>query len=367
MKRVSIDESVSGESVCVDEMNVMREISAKLRKYVFAESNRVSKVTSEFLLNCVSEYEEQVVRLLNKNERLQGRLDECKERERRYESERVSRASYASVTGVTGVSGAKRVSVSEKPRERTFAVVVKAKDASVSMTSEQVKEKVMRDVSAQLDVRVKAVRKTRSGGVAIEAVTAKDMQMLRECKKFDDVGLKVELPKKIGPKVLVFDVPCEITNEEFLNELFVKNVRTGKCCMAECEFKDRTRIVNRTNKKNASVGNVIVEVTKSVRDVLMDEGRVYVKWRACKVKDYVNVLRCHKCYAFGHMMRECSVKDRLCQQCGESGHLRSECKKERMCRNCKLKGAKCDHSVMSDECPEFLRMAERERVRISDD
>jgi len=39
-------------------------------------------------------------------------------------------------------------------KERNFAVVVKAKDASVKMTSEQVKEKVMRDVSKSLDVRV---------------------------------------------------------------------------------------------------------------------------------------------------------------------------------------------------------------------
>ncbi|CAK9834361.1 Uncharacterized 50 kDa protein in type I retrotransposable element R1DM [Anthophora retusa] len=193
------------------------------------------------------------------------------------------------------------------------------------------------------------------------------MQLLRECRKFEDVGLKVELPKRIGPKVLVFDVPCDVTNEEFLNELFTKNVKTGKCCISEAEFKDRTRVVNRMNRKNASVGNVVVEVAKGVRDVLVEEGRVYVKWRSCKVKDYVNVLRCYKCYAYGHMMRECSMKDRLCQQCGESGHLKNECKKERACRNCKMKGSKHDHSVMSEECPEYVRMSERERSRISDD
>ncbi|CAK9834510.1 Uncharacterized 50 kDa protein in type I retrotransposable element R1DM [Anthophora retusa] len=314
-----------------------------------------------------------MMRLVTKNERLQGRLDECKERELRSECERTSRAmSYADVTasGVRGVNGAKHatgVSVSGKPRERTFAVVVRAKDANVKMTSDQVKDKIMRDVSGQLDVRVKAVRKTRSGGVAIEAATAKDLQLLRECKKFDDVGLKVEMPKKIGPKLLVFDVPCEIANDEFLNELYARNVKDGKCCMSEGEFKDRSRVVNRMNRRNANVGNVVVEVTKSVRDALVEEGRVYVKWRACKVKDYVNVLRCYKCYAFGHMMRECSVKDRLCQQCGESGHLRNDCKKERMCRNCKMKGSKCDHSVMSVECPEYVRVAEREKARISDE
>ncbi|CAK9796337.1 Uncharacterized 50 kDa protein in type I retrotransposable element R1DM [Anthophora quadrimaculata] len=372
MKCVSDVESEC-ESVSADEMNEMRGISAKLRKYVFTESNRVSKVTSEFLLGCVSEYEEQMMRLVRKNERLQGRLDECKERERQNECERMSRvASYASVagmTGVGGVSGERRdgVSVRGKSKEKSFAVVVKARDANVKMTSEQVKEKIMKDVSGQLNVCVKALRRTRAGGVAIEAATARDMKLLQECKRFEDVGLKVELPKKVGPKVLIFDIPCEITNDELLNEMYVKNVKNGKCSVSESEFKERSRVVNRTNKKDANVGNAIVEVSKGVRDVLMDEGRMYVKWRACKVKEYVSVLRCHKCYAFGHMMRECSMKDRLCQQCGESGHVRSECKKERMCRNCKMKGLKCDHSVMWDECPEYVRMAEREKLRISDD
>jgi len=64
-------------------------------------------------------------------------------------------------------------------KERNFAVVVKAKDASVKMTSEQVKEKVMRDVSKSLDVRVKAVRKTMSGGIAIETVSENELTKIR--------------------------------------------------------------------------------------------------------------------------------------------------------------------------------------------
>lgn len=66
-------------------------------------------------------------------------------------------------------------------------------------------------------------------------------------------------------------------------------------------------------------------------------------------------------------MRECSVNERLCQKCGESGHLREACKKEDACRNCKMKGSKCDHLVLSVECPEYVRMLNRKRMRISDD
>ena len=44
------------------------------------------------------------------------------------------------------------------------------------------------------------------------------------------------------------------------------------------------------------------------------------------MKEFVNVLRCHKCFAFWHMMRECSVEGRLCERCGESGYLKDKCK-----------------------------------------
>ena len=103
-----------------------------------------------------------------------------------------------------------------------------------------------------------------------------------------------------------------------------------------------------------------------MHEILLNEGRVYVKWRSCKVRDFVNVHRCQWCFAFGHMMRECSVKERLCERCGESGHLQDKCKNARVRRNCKLRGRKADHSVMSQEYPEYIRMIERERATVND-
>lgn len=52
-------------------------------------TNRVSKSASEYILNCVGEYEEQMMRMLAKNERLQGRLNECASRVGQDVAERV--------------------------------------------------------------------------------------------------------------------------------------------------------------------------------------------------------------------------------------------------------------------------------------
>ena len=113
----------------------------------------------------------------------------------------------------------------ETVRERSYAVVVKPKDDSVKLSSEQVKECVLENVSSDLNIRVKAVRKSRSGGLAIEAASENELKMLRECKKFGDLGLNVEPPRKIGPKVVVFDVENEMTNDDFMNELYERNLK----------------------------------------------------------------------------------------------------------------------------------------------
>ena len=358
--------SVSVRTSECDEISAMRDVSNKLRKFLFTESNRVSKSVSEFTLKCVSDLEEQMIRMIAKNERLLGRLDECEKQMREREA-RVNET-FASVAGKTAgvnVSAAKQaVSMKGTARERSYAVVVKPKDDSVKLSSEQVKECVMKNVSADLNIRVKAVRKTRSGGLAIEAASESELKMLSECKKFGELGLKVEPPRKIGPKVVVFDVENEMTNDEFMKELYERNLKRAN--VSENEFRQRARVVTRTNKKGVNVGNVIVELSVSMHEILLNEGRVYVKWRSCKVRDFVNVLRCHRCFAFGHMMRECSVKERLCERCGESGHLRDKCKSACVCRNCKMRGRKADHSVMSQECPEYVRMIERERARVND-
>ena len=83
-------------------------------------------------------------------------------------------------------------------------------------------------------------------------------------------------------------------------------------------------MVTRTSRKGVNVGNVILELSVGMYEILLNEGRVYVKWRSCKVRDFVNDLRCHRCFEFWHMMRECSVKERLCESRGESGHLRDK-------------------------------------------
>ena len=116
---------------------------------MFTESNRISKSVSEFTLKCVNDLEDQMIRMIANNERLLGRLDEC-EKQLREKDMRVNEtlASVAGKTAGVRVSAAKQaVSVKETVRERSYAVVVKPKDDSVKLSSEQMKECVLKNVS----------------------------------------------------------------------------------------------------------------------------------------------------------------------------------------------------------------------------
>ena len=59
----------------MDKLNALRVIGNKLRKCIFAD--RVTNAVSECVMVCVSEYEELMMRIIAKNERLIGKIDEC--------------------------------------------------------------------------------------------------------------------------------------------------------------------------------------------------------------------------------------------------------------------------------------------------
>lgn len=53
-----------------------------------------------------------------------------------------------------------------------------------------------------------------------------------------------------------------------------------------------------------------------MHDISLNEERVYINWRSCKVRDFCECVITHN-LAFGHTMRECTEKDRMCEECTE--------------------------------------------------
>ena len=163
------------------------------------------------------------------------------------------------------------------------------------------------------------------------------------------MGLSVDEPKRLDPRVLVFDVPCRVTDETLLRSVYEKNVSE---LMSADALTKRTRVGRRFGKEGADVSNVIVELPLVCPEKLLRDGRVYADWCSYKLCPYEKVPRCFKCMGYGHRLNKCK-SERLCWRCAKSGHATASCRAPEDCVNCRVRKLPSGHSAMSPACPEY--------------
>ena len=382
------NDSDSGEDDGANDVNGMRDsmtgsgrqavaslnaIGDKLRGIILKENNRVSKSVCDVVLKCVSEYESLMMHVLCENATLRGRVSECaKLGDMVRECMRATPptvTSYASVAaqGVSVVGrhtarpqpmgrgvGGPSVNVAPKPK---FALVVKGGE---NESSEEVIERV-KGMEGCESVRVQSMRAARNGGIVIETPSENDRECLRRLVSENTTGLNVSDPSHVRPRMIVYDVPNQLTEVRFLAGMYEKNLNG---VVERDEYGACVKVVSRQSRPDAPLGNIVIEVDANVRARLLSQKRVYVEWGAYRVCDYVRVDRCYGCFSYAHMLRDCK-SERLCYKCGKPGHKGAGCKAREDCGNCRSRNLKSNHSALSPECPEYKWRLERMRTRIS--
>jgi hypothetical protein len=238
----------------------------------------------------------------------------------------------------------------------TYALVARsvAPEEEKGMT----KKKVMEAGSKVGPVKVKGVRELKDGGVAIIAQSAGDVRKIREATAFKEAGLKLSEPKMAEARLVVSDVPAELTNEVLIGEVFKNNLQ-GRVTDEEL---GQIRVATRTAGKGGK-SMVFIEAPSRVRKFVLAEGRVYVGFSSLRVREYEDVPRCYGCGSFNHVLARCAL-GRLCRNCGQADHSVDVCTNPANCRNCAVRGLDASHRVTSSTCPCFLREAERRRGRV---
>lgn len=241
---------------------------------------------------------------------------------------------------------------------KTWAVVVSGE----GLTSEKVKEVVLRDVASTLkDVRVQAVRRTRDGGVTLETNSANDMAAIRASDAFASKGLVLSAPPPRRVKLIVLRVPSQISDSVLMEELTVRNRDPDA---EQAEFAKGVRLISRGGK-GADAGNAILEVTPGVSAFWKAQGGVDVLWQLHRVRELSGVELCFRCFGHGHGAAKCDQPAPLCMRCGEAGHLVRNCRAAESCRNCRMAGKPDGHAVNSATCPLYGRALERIKLRQS--
>ena len=103
-----------------------------------------------------------------------------------------------------------------------------ARGADEQLTSAEVKRRIDEAVCSEVDVRVRGFRPARGGGIVIDIPSDKDRKRLTTCPTFREIGLRVDEPKRIDRRIVIFDVPLTIIDEELMSNIHDKSIRNLK-------------------------------------------------------------------------------------------------------------------------------------------
>lgn len=98
----------------------------------------------------------------------------------------------------------------------------------------------------------------------------------------------------------------------------------------------------------------MLDVDCETKDRLLAKKRVCIDLERYRIVQFVTIVRCFKCQAFGHMSGRCPGV-LTCVKCS-GDHNISDCKSSSVrCSNCYFKDqeADCEHRADSLDCPEY--------------
>lgn len=222
-------------------------------------------------------------------------------------------------------------------------------------TSDETKALVQTIISPEaFKLQVRGIKKVRNGGVLISTENKGDIDKLRGSHKLASSGLTIEEPSKRRPRIIIIGVPQSLSEKEVLDCIYEQNLSDKVPNYTRESFAETAKISHKSGKKNPSFTNYIIEVPPTIRRVLVNQGRIFINWTSCHVRDFTIVTRCYNCQLFGHAAKFCRESTPACNHCGESGHTHKECTKKStppVCATCKRFKRKCDHQTGDESCP----------------
>jgi len=143
--------------------------------------------------------------------------------------------------------------------------------------------------------------------------------------------------EKRNPLMIIYGIPKETKEAEVMEELLVRNLQE-----ITNEQKQLIKPRFKTGPRNQDRYHLVIEVPKQVRQLLLQNPKIYIGKEVTNIKDYLVVTICLKCFDYGHIANHCR-NDSRCGTCGEKGHVRNDCKdkEKKVCVPCFSRGKKC--------------------------
>lgn len=177
---------------------------------------------------------------------------------------------------------AKIPKVGKKPVEkRDPERVVLVYPVDEQQTDAEKTKKLIKETLAPKEdrIQIRSVRKVTKGGVVVDAGNKSGALKIKEIARRVPT-LRVTEPKKPNPRVLIYDVDRNLEEEE----------------IKECIYKQNLEELGFTEEDREA---------RPRREHLLEAGRVYIDFAACRVVDQLVITRCFRCQGYGHVTRVC--------------------------------------------------------------
>lgn len=242
----------------------------------------------------------------------------------------------------------------------TEAVVIKPK---TSQDCTKTKEAVRKNLDPTLlEVGISQVRNSKEGSIVIRCNTKEDVEKIKSAAESKlKKNYEIRAPERKNPRIKIVDFEDNLSSENLISTILKQN------SFLSAENREMKVV---TVRKMISRYMAIIECDPATFKTIMERSRLNIGWVACRVYEYIPVLRCYKCGEYNHKAEGCQNKDR-CLKCGKEDHKMDNCQSEgNVCVNCRCVNEKnnlnlkTEHSIFDMNCPTYKRIVEAEKRKI---
>lgn len=221
---------------------------------------------------------------------------------------------------------------------------------------------------------VKNVKYISNAGIIIDCTSDEDQKKIFDAINKSTNLYQAQKPKEKWPKIAIFNVSTDI-DETNIIEGIVDNNSEIKSFLEDnnedidhhlkCKFKFR-RNANQLTQSFGSKGNTwVLEVSPKLFKIMSSKRSISMAWRSYRFSEYIDLRRCFRCCAYGHIAANCKATNSACGLCA-GHHETKDCPKtnQNKCVNClkhnHSKHAKrqldINHTAFSHNCESLKRI-----------